>query len=414
MRILLLNDDVLPSARGGSAVVVDLLRRSLTQRGHAVTLVTTHQDSTRKGEIRWSDDGGTIISLFADYPLAERHRRCIRNHAISARLEKIMAEVKPEIVHAHVIHTYLTYESLVFARRHTERVFLTAHDTFLVSFHRVKGPRYEQALATNTPYRMKFWEHVMAAGMKYTPTRNREIRRILGHSGTSVIAVSDALARFLEDNGVNNVATIHNATAIPPTPSAESIAAFRQNHRLTGPTILYGGRISEDKGIDALLEALRHILATVPAAQLLVLGDEGKLQSHLERQSSSVREAVHAAGWVDAKTLPVAFAAADVVTTPSIYLDAFNLMNIEGMAAGKPIVGTCFGGTPEIIVNDVTGFVRNPNDAQSFSDPLARLLTDKGLAGRMGDAGRKRVEEKFSVEKFTDAHLLAYERSTEI
>lgn len=408
MRILLLNDDVLPSARGGSAVVVDLLRRELTARGHTVTLITTHQESERKQEERWKDDGGTVISLFIDYPLAERHRRCISNPAISARLGEIIAEVRPEVVHAHVVHTYLTYDILLIARKHTDRVFLTAHDTFLVSFHRVKGQRYEQALAANKPYRMRWWEHVMAAGMKYAPTRNRQIKNILHKSGAQVIAVSHALERFLKDNGISHTTIIHNATQLPSEPATEAVEAFRNRHGLTGPTILFGGRISEDKGIDALLRAMHLVLQTVQGAQLLVLGEKGKLESHLHHHPTSVRAAVHAAGWIDAGDLPVAFAAADVVTTPSVYLDAFNLMNIEGMAAGKPVVGTCFGGTPEIVVNDVTGFVRNPNDARSFADALGKILSDKGLAGRMGNAGQKRVIEKFGVDMFIDAHMHMY------
>ena len=108
--------------------------------------------------------------------------------------------------------------------------------------------------------------------------------------------------------------------------------------------------------------------------------------------------------------MPAVFAAADVVTTPSLYLDAFNLMNIEAMAMERPVVGTCFGGTTEIIENNVTGIIVDPTDAKTYASALTTLLQDTDRRKRMGMAGKKRVEENYSLDTFVDRHLAAYSR----
>ena len=69
------------------------------------------------------------------------------------------------------------------------------------------------------------------------------------------------------------------------------------------------------------------------------------------------------------------------------------------MASGKPVVATDSGGTPEIVKDDETGFLFSAADSEGLSKKIAILAADKGLAKMMGEAGRRRVEENFSIEK---------------
>ena len=71
-----------------------------------------------------------------------------------------------------------------------------------------------------------------------------------------------------------------------------------------------------------------------------------------------------------------AYAAADVFVTPSICFDTFGLVNLEAMRYAKPVVASCFGGLPEVVVDGETGFIENPFDVQAFSDRL-RILLDQ-------------------------------------
>ncbi|MBI3331837.1 glycosyltransferase family 4 protein [Candidatus Peregrinibacteria bacterium] len=408
MNIALLNDEMLPAGLGGAPVVVDRLRRGFVARGHIVTLITTHQEESRGSIIRSQDDAGSIISIYSNVPHRDRHRRCVRNPFVMKVLKEIWTEDKPDVVHAHNLHTNLSYGALTIARKFTDKVFLTAHDTFLVTFARVNSEAYRRATRAGHPYRMRVIDHVKAVGRRYWPFRNAGIKKTLRSTGTRVIAVSRALEDFLRANRIQHTVVIPNCVPDRSLPDGTAVEAFREKYRLDGPTILFAGRISRDKGIDALLAAAPDILAQVPNARFLIAGEEKRLQPSLAGISAQVRAAVRTTGWLDQEEMPLAYGAADVVTTPSICLDSFNLTNIEAMQAGKPVVGTIFGGTAEIVKDSVTGILVDPTDTRSYASALAELLRDPARAKKMGEAGRARVHDQFSLEKQISAHETLY------
>ena len=68
------------------------------------------------------------------------------------------------------------------------------------------------------------------------------------------------------------------------------------------------------------------------------------------------------------------------------------------------VVGTCFGGTPEIVVDGVTGYLADPWDADAFGNRLADVLCDPERARQMGAAGRKRLEARFTLDRQVQAY----------
>ncbi|MDP7069597.1 MAG: glycosyltransferase family 4 protein, partial [Candidatus Peribacteraceae bacterium] len=80
-------------------------------------------------------------------------------------------------------------------------------------------------------------------------------------------------------------------------------------------------------------------------------------------------------------------------------------MNLEAMAAGKPVVATCFGGSSEIVEDGETGFVVNPRDIDNLVQALGTILKDEKKAKEMGDKGREIIKESFSVEKQVEGYL---------
>lgn len=408
MRILLLNDVTHATGKGGDIPLVEMLRHGFRVVGHSVTLITTHRDLSAGSVIRRQDANGQIVSLWSDYPRSQRHRRVIRNPALRDALRREICEALPDVVHAHIIHQHLSYESLLFGHEAGARTLLTAHDTYPVSFGRVGGPDFERASIAGRPYRMRLWEHLSAAGRAYWPLRNACIRSILHRADTTVVPVSASLGRFLNDNGIGRTHVIYNATVAPPTPTADAVIAFRREHDLTGPTILFGGRISVDKGIEIALQVLTMIIKRIPDAQLLIVADADKAASYLVHSSPSLRASIRLAGWLTADQMTLAYAATNIVIVPSVYLDASPMINLEAMASFRPVVGTCFGGTPESIIDGETGFIRDPRNVGSFADACIALLEDAMLAKRFGEAGGRRVAEKFSAERFQQDHLRLY------
>jgi hypothetical protein len=74
-------------------------------------------------------------------------------------------------------------------------------------------------------------------------------------------------------------------------------------------------------------------------------------------------------------------------------------LNIEAGAAGKPVIGTCFGGTPEIIINNQTGYIVNPLDIKALAGRIVELLNGPIKARSFGEAGCKRVREHFTLDR---------------
>jgi glycosyltransferase involved in cell wall biosynthesis len=102
------------------------------------------------------------------------------------------------------------------------------------------------------------------------------------------------------------------------------------------------------------------------------------------------------------------YAGADVVAVPSVIPDAFSRVILEAMAAGRPVVGTDVGGTPELIQDGETGLLVPRHDPAALAAALERLLDDPALAARLGAAARRRVETRFSPEASLERLVALY------
>jgi glycosyltransferase involved in cell wall biosynthesis len=98
----------------------------------------------------------------------------------------------------------------------------------------------------------------------------------------------------------------------------------------------------------------------------------------------------------------------DVFVLPSLW-EGLPIALLEAMAAGLPVVATAVGGTPEVVVEGETGFLVPPRDPEALAEAILRLLREPDLRRRMGEAGRKRVAEHFSVEQMVQKTEALYE-----
>ena len=99
-----------------------------------------------------------------------------------------------------------------------------------------------------------------------------------------------------------------------------------------------------------------------------------------------------------------------MVVVLSLYLDPFPTVNLEAMASGKPIVGTCFGGTPEAVANNETGYIVNPYDEKELAAKIIDLLKNPEKAKLFGTNGRHRVEKFFSLDQQVQKTLEWYKK----
>jgi glycosyltransferase involved in cell wall biosynthesis len=162
-------------------------------------------------------------------------------------------------------------------------------------------------------------------------------------------------------------------------------------------------RLDPAKGVRVLIRAL----AQVDGVTLTIVGD-GPERAALE----SVADKLGVAGrihWIghrrDVLRLLPAF---DLFVQPSLHEGLPNTV-LEAMAAGLPVVATAVGGTPEVVVDGVTGLLVPPHDPDALAKGIACLLRDLDLRRKMGRAGRERVKRRFAMKQMVRQTQTLYE-----
>lgn len=403
MRILLVNDDYPPEGQSSVAHVTQDLAQTYARKGHTVLVLTSHRKEV-SGEIVRRDG---VVSLPVSYRRSLRHYRMIRMRNVSHMVEREVAAFAPDAVHVHNVHLWLTFDTLRIARAYCDTVCITLHDVMSFAYGRLATRRFLDTRGEDASLRLA--DHLAEARLEYNPLRNILIRRKMRYA-THIVSPSIALKKAALVNGIPVTDVIPHGIDLErwrPLDGALAKEALGVGGRRT---ILFGGRLNADKGVREVLAAFRTVLSDTPEALLLVIGDERKWQRFMA-DAKDLESHIRCLGWRPRETLPDIFAAADVVTTPSLCLDVFLLMNTEAMAMAKPVVGTIFGGTPEIIVDGKTGFTLDPRDTDAYAKKMAMLLTDTSLAKHMGDAGRSRVEKEYSLRTQADRYLALFERA---
>lgn len=172
--------------------------------------------------------------------------------------------------------------------------------------------------------------------------------------------------------------------------------------------MLFVGHLRYYKGVNYLIEAMPEI----PGAHLTIVG-AGPMERAWRKltQELGVAERVTFAGEVSDAKLPGYYAAADIFVLPaSERSEAFGAVQLEAMAAGKPVVCTELGtGTSFVNVNEETGLVVPARDSHTLAHAINRLIDDPALRARMGVAGRQRVQQEFTLDKMVERVMRVYE-----
>ncbi|HEX9669350.1 MAG TPA: glycosyltransferase family 4 protein [Thermoanaerobaculia bacterium] len=217
-----------------------------------------------------------------------------------------------------------------------------------------------------------------------------------------VLAPSAATAAELaRDYGVDEVRVVPNATGgMAVAPGGEPAVEARGH-------LLFVGRLRLRKGVEVLLAALAGLRKQHPEARLLIAGD-GEHRRALERTAArlGVEEAVTFLGRCDAARVRALLAGASALAVPSIY-EGMPLVVLEGMEAGVPVVASRVSGIPEVVVDGETGWLVPPEDPEALAAALGEALAQPEEARRRGEAGRRRLDERFRPRHAAAAWLAA-------
>lgn len=354
MHILHLYKDYFP-VLGGIENHLRTLAEAQAQRGHAVTVLVTSRDG-RTHEARLN--GVRVIkaarlATAASTPLSL---------ALFVRLRR----EQPDIVHLH--YPYPVGDLAQALCGPARRTVITYHSDIVrqKTLLRAYAPLLRRSLARA--------DRILATSPNYI--------------ATSPFLSAQASKCRVVPYGID----VRRFESADPA----QVAAIRAQH--PGPLVLFVGQLRYYKGVDFLIRAMPPV-----PGRVLIIGGESTARVAALRdlaRAGGVAERVIFLGEREAD-LPAYYHACDVLVLPSVERsEAFGIVQLEAMAAGKPVV-SCDVGTGVAWVNqhEVTGLVVPPRSVEALAQALARLLSDAALREQMGAAGRARVQREFTVEQ---------------
>lgn len=265
--------------------------------------------------------------------------------------------------------------------------------------------RIAARLAGRVPTIVTVHNHVLYRGISaFTRWRYVTVERWLAGMTARVITVSDALRdELIEEYGIEPalITTVHNGLDLAPFLSSSDRVGARECYGVPADGLVFGlaARFAPQKAMDVLVEAALPVLERCENAYLLLAGDGPLLEAvKTQARRSSVRDRILFPGFeTDVRRL---LASLDVYVSSALS-EGLPLATIEAMATGLPVIATRAGGTPEVVVDGVTGVLVPPAKADPLSDAMLKLARDPALRTRLGDAGRARA-----LAEFTEARML--------
>jgi glycosyltransferase involved in cell wall biosynthesis len=242
---------------------------------------------------------------------------------------------------------------------------------------------------------------------------DRERLRRLTPKMDHLIAVSRAIERKLADEGRNGapLSLIYNGVDLTRYSEPDVCGTLHSEYGIPPDSPIVGvvARLEPEKGHPTLLEAWPAVIAAVPTAHLLVVG-EGTQRRALAAQVAAlgIERSVTFTGRRD--DVPAVTAALDIAVLPS-YREAQGLSILEAMALSRPVVASAVGGIPEMIEDGQTGLLVPPREPGLLAGAIVRLLKDHPYADTLAKAAQNQVHDRFCVELMVRAIESIYDEA---
>ena len=388
MRIVILTNEYPPHVYGGAGVHVEYLTRELSRLGgeaHSVRLLCFGDQMIQQGNL-------TVEGVHPDlaFPSHDpRHQKfldtMLRDLAMAGRVDRA------DVVHCHTWYSH--FAGCLVKQLAGARLVLTTH-----SLEPHRPWKVEQL---GTAYRASSW-----------------IEKTAYQNADGVIAVSEAMRRDVHElYGVpeDRIRVIHNGIDLDQyRPTVDPAVLTRYQIDPAKPYVLFVGRITRQKGIIHLVNAVKYLR---PGAQVVLCAgapDTPEIGAAMTAKVEQARrESADPIVWIQQMLpkediIPI-YSQAALFVCPSVY-EPFGIINLEAMACGTPVVASAVGGIKEVVVPGETGLLVpfeargatdfEPRDADAFARDLAAaindLLEDPERRRLMGERSRRRVEEHFS------------------
>ena len=386
MRVGLMTREYPPQVYGGAGVHVEYLSRELAK----LIEVEVHCWGPQR-----ADEGN--LHVIGDEPPAEVTAGTDAKFKTAVDALALNLSQMKELGRIDIVHTHTWYVSMAgFLAKKLYNI------PFVLTTHSLEPLRAWKAEQLGSGYAMSSW-------MERTAILDADAIIAVSH-GTK----ADILRAYPEVDATK-VHVIYNGIDLheyQKTTATDALVKYGVD--VSAPYVLFVGRITRQKGVVHLVEAVKYL----PKGMQLVLCAGAPDTPEIAAEMRAGVEAAQAAGgnivWIEkmvtkAEAIEL-YSNCRVFCCPSVY-EPFGIINLEAMACGAPVVASATGGILEVVVDGVTGYLVPfepdsvtgfPVDADRFARDLAARITelmgDAELCASMGDAGRKRVEQIFAWE----------------
>ncbi|KPJ69088.1 hypothetical protein AMJ44_04725 [candidate division WOR-1 bacterium DG_54_3] len=298
-------------------------------------------------------------------------------------------KIKPDVIHAHNMHYFSRYHTRVlehYALYHRVPLVLTAHNA---------------------------WKDKLFLDLTCKVAWDK------------IIAISHYIRRELMAVGVpeEKITVVHHGIDEKLFhPGKVSSSIFKDHPQLKGKkrVIFNPARLGIAKGCDVTIEAFRLVKNKFPDAMLLMSGSGNIIDWGLTQNKDiaffvtlikhlGLEDSVYINTFSLSKEMPELYRLAEVIAYPSSSEEPFGLTMLEAMASSKPIVVTESGGMPEIITDDINGYVVPKGNHEELAEKIIKLLSDDELRKKLGETGRREVEQMYTREIYARNIFEVYE-----
>lgn len=243
-------------------------------------------------------------------------------------------------------------------------------------------------------------------GETLTPMQKR-VQRMFCQTADCILANAEGVRSWLIAEGypAGKIEVIRNGIALAPAAGASPIGGLREELGLPADTPLVAvlSRLNPMKGIEYFLEAAALVSRLFPAVRFLIIGGgsyraDNSYRTQIEKYAADLGLGGRAIFTGFRTDVPEILRQIDISVLPSLSEGLSNSL-LESMAAAVPSIATRVGGTPEALDDGVSGLLVPPRDSPALAEAMTLLLERPEFARGLGEAGRRRVTQMFSIEK---------------
>lgn len=376
-----------PPMISGASLAVQRLAEGMAARDHVVLVMT----ASERGEAYTEEFDNLKVRRLRAFqnPLrVDQSFLLWDRNIISAEFK----EFKPQILHLHD-PLNLGVAGLVTARRLQIPVALTLHQV----------PRFVSAYLPNVPA----LQNTVESGLwSYGSWLLQQCEKVIvpSHAIAEEIHSHDIQRPNVISNGID----LHTFNPDPPDPSERETLCLRYGLDPDLPVVLHVGRLDVDKQANLVIRASAQAINQVDA-QLLIVGDGRQREELIELCANlGIGRFCHFPGFVETNgDLPGLYRLAAVFVTAS-EIETQGLVILEAMASGLPVVAIKATCIPELVQDNVNGYLSQPGEVGQMSEQVLRILMSPNRAKEMGRVSRALAQEH-SIDKSIDNHEELYQ-----